>query len=123
MTIRVLDETGHERSRVDAGGTGVADVVGPIVSPDGTRIACAEIRSGDHWRVQVRRLDGTRPDVASDQEFTGAAASLQWSPDGRTVVVNHHFFPGTWLIDANAGTTRQASWTDPGYSAWQRLAP
>ncbi len=68
-------------------------------------------------------LDGSGPDVPSDHEFAGLAASLHWSPDGQTIIVNHHFYPGTWLIDADRGATRQASWTDPGYTAWQRLAP
>ena len=48
---------------------------------------------------------------------------LRWSPDGRTVIVNHHFFPATWLLDPNGGPARLAPWTDPGFSAWQRNSP
>ena len=69
---------------------------------------------------RVRRVSRPHP---TDHEFVGGAASLRWSPDGTLLIVNHHYYPGTWLIDPAGGPVRQAAWTDPGFSAWQRVAP
>ncbi len=122
MRVLVLDADGREVGSIGLDDGTYADHLAPVVSPDGTRIAYA-VASGDLWRVHTAPLDGSGPDVPSDHEFGGLAASLHWSPDGKTIIVNHHYYPGTWLIDVDGGATRQASWTDPGYAAWQRLAP
>ena len=93
----------------------------PAVSPDGTRLAYAEI-SADRWRLHVRPIDGSGTDVTTDHEFLGAGAAFRWSPDGRLLIVNQHYYLETWLIDPDGGPARQASWTDAGYTAWERLA-
>jgi Tol biopolymer transport system component len=121
LHILVLDPTGREVSRISADRIGDS-ALAASVSPDGGRIAYAVIAFDGAWRVHVRPLDGIGPDVTTDHEFEGFAASLRWSPDGELVVVNHHYYPGSWLIDPDGGPARQAGWTDPGYSAWQRLA-
>ena len=122
MRVVVLDSDGREVDRIDAAGATDVDEIGPVVAPDGTRLAYAEV-AGDIWALHVRQLDGTGTDVTTDHEFLGGAAAFRWSPDGRQLIVNHHYFPGTWLVDADTGAVRQADWTDPGYAAWQRLAP
>jgi len=115
--------TGAKANRIgpDSGGL---DAIAPVVSPDGRRIAYAVTGpgDGDHWRIHVTSIDGTGTDLATDHEFVGGAASIRWLPDGKLLIVNHHYFPGTWLVDAGDGSVRQASWTDPGYTSFQRLA-
>ena len=123
MRVLVLDADGQEVGRATLDDTTYVDQFAPVVSPDGTQIAYAGIGAGDSWHVHVRPFDGAGTDVTTDHEFRGPAASMHWSPDGKTIIVNHHFFSGTWFIEADDGATRQASWTDPGYTAWQRLAP
>jgi Tol biopolymer transport system component len=120
--VTVLGADGREIDGFGAGRGGMADAVGPVVSPDGRRVAYAVITPSQSWHVRVRPLDGSGEDVELDEEFVGGAASLRWSPDGRLLVVNHHFYPGTWLLDPDGGPARQASWTDPGFAAWQRTA-
>ena len=122
LRVLVLDADGHEVGQIGLDDGSYADVLAPVVSPDGTRIAYAALAGAD-FRVHVRPLDGAGPEVITDHDFHGPAATLRWSPDGRTIIVNHHFYPGTWLVDPDGGPTRQASWTDPGYSAWQRTSP
>jgi len=123
MRVLVLNADGSQANRIgpDSGGL---DAIAPVVPPDGRRIAYAVTgpADGDHWRIHVRSIDGTGTDLATDHEFVGGAASIRWLPDGKLLIVNHHYFPGTWLVDAGDGSVRQASWTDPGYTSFQRLA-
>lgn len=119
--VVVLDADGAQVAQILPSGTLQADAIAPAISPDGSRIAYAQI-SSDRWRVHVRPIDGSGPDIATDHEFGGAGASLRWSPDGQLLIVNQHYYLETWLIDPDGGPVRQASWTDPGYSVWQRLA-
>ena len=55
-------------------------------------------------------------------EFGGGAASYAWSPDGRSIIVTHHYFKETWLVDVVARTKTKVPWVDPGNPAWQRTA-
>ena len=93
-----------------------------VVSPDGTRVAYASLDDEGLWQARVRALDGTGPVVKTGREFPGAAATLRWSPDGKELIVNHHYYGQTWLLDPAGGSERRASWTDPGYVAYQRVA-
>jgi Tol biopolymer transport system component len=119
--VVVLDADGAQHAQILPSGTLQADTMAPAVSPDGTRLAYAEI-SADRWRLHVRPIDGSGTDVTTDHEFLGAGAAFRWSPDGRLLIVNQHYYLETWLIDPDGGPARQASWTDAGYTAWQRLA-
>jgi Tol biopolymer transport system component len=121
LDILVLDADGRELDRIGAGVIG--DAAGPIVSPDGDRLAYANISAADEtWRVHVRPLGRNGPEVISSQTFCCGASTLRWSPDGKFVVVNQHYYPGTWLVDATSGVAAKANWIDPGYAAFQRLA-
>ena len=122
MRVLVLDADGNEVARVFPRGTAPADALGPVVSPDGSRIAYAAYQPDGNWRIHVRPIDGGQ-DLATDHEFYGGAATFRWAPDGRQIIVNHHFYPGTWLVDPDGGPVRQAAWTDPGFTAWQRTSP
>ena len=93
-----------------------------IVSPDGTKVAYAALDDQGLWQARVRALDGTGPVVKTGPEFEGAAATLRWSPDGKELIVNHHWYGETWLLDPGGGSERRATWTDPGYVAYQRVA-
>ena len=115
---RLLHEFGLDPA--DARFTGT---MAPIVSPDGTKVAYVAIDARGLWQARVRAVDGIGPVTKTGPEYEGAGAIMRWSPDGTALVVNHHYWGQTWLLDPAGGRERQASWTDPGYAAFQRLAP
>jgi len=97
------------------------ETLAPLLSPDGRSVAYADLGAGDHWTLRVARLGESGPPVGV-AEFDGGAASYAWSPDGRTIVVTHHYFRETWLVDIANKTKTKATWFDSGNPAWQRLA-
>ena len=95
----------------------------PVVSPDGRRVAYADMTSDEWWTIRVEPIDGSAPSVETGATFRGIASAFRWSPDGTQLIVTHHYDKDTWLFDADGGPGRQAPWTDPGSNTWQRLAP
>jgi Tol biopolymer transport system component len=121
LDLLILDSQGGPLSRMAAKVS--TDWLSPMVSPGGDRLAYAVIADGEGtWRLHIRPIAGTGPEVTSDL-FNGGASAFRWSPDGKLVVVNQHYYPGTWLVEADSGNTRKAPWTDPGYTSFQRMAP
>jgi Tol biopolymer transport system component len=98
------------------------ETLAPVTSPDGTRIAYADLTSSENWTLRIADVDGGGPALASDATFRGGAATYRWSPDGTTVIVTHHYWMKTYLVDAKTGKMREAAWQNPGYPTWQRLA-
>ena len=102
--------------------TGI-ETLSPLVSPDGQRVAYADLALGDRWTIRVESIDGLGESVETGAAFQGGAAIFRWSPDGKSLIVTHQFHKQTWLFDAAGGPGRRASWDDPGSMAWQRVAP
>jgi Tol biopolymer transport system component len=119
LRVRILaaDGTEHQVIAPDRG----IETMYPEVSPDGRHIAFADMGADQAWRLRVTPIDGSSApfDVA---EFGGGAASYAWSPDGRSIIVTHHYYRETWLVDVDARTKSKVSWVDPGDPAWQRTA-
>lgn len=100
------------------------ETISPVVSPDGKRVAYADIDAGGGmWTIRVEPIDGSAEATEVDLPWGGQAAAFRWSPDGESLIVTHHFFKQTWLFDADGGPGTQMSWTDPGSLTWQRVAP
>ena len=120
LDILVLGAAGELVDRIT---TTSADAMAPLVSPDGSRMAYAIVPNGEGiWELHIRSMNGSGPETTSDRLVEGGASSYRWSPDGTLLVVNQHYYPGTWLVDAATGKARKAQWTDPGYAAFQRMA-
>jgi len=122
LRIRVLSADGAEVETIEP--TTGNGTVSPMISPDGQRIAYADLREPDgEWTLRVQPIDGDSTPVETGATFVGGAAAFRWSPDGESLIVTHHFFKETWLFDADGGPGTRVGWIDPGSNAWQRLAP
>ena len=83
--------------------------LGPILSPDGARMACA-VRRGGQWRMVLDRVESSPWDSILDLSPDGPSAGF--SPDGkhfgyagerkdkRFVVIDEKENPGAWLYGA-----------------------
>jgi Tol biopolymer transport system component len=133
---RILTQAADERGHVKVGilasdGTPLGriepttgdETVSPVVSPDGKRVAYADITGHGPWTLRIEQIDESSDPVETGANFVGQAATFRWSPDGETLIVTHHFDKQTWLFDADGSPGRLATWTDPGSNAWQRVAP
>ena len=100
--------------------TGI-ETLSPLVSPDGQRVAYADLALGDKWTIRVEPIDGLGESVETGAAFEGGAAIFRWSPDGELLIVTHQFHKETWLLTRSAALaaaprgTILAPW--PG-SAW-----
>ena len=94
-----------------------------IISPDGRRVAYADLLEPGKWTVRIEPIDGSAEPFETGAKFDGGAAAFRWSPDGESLIVTHHFYKATWLFDADSGPGQRATWTDAGANAWQRVAP
>jgi len=121
IKVRVLGADGGLLRTIEP--TTGAMTVNPVVSPDGRRVAYADMTDAERWTIRTEALDGSGGSTATDASFPGIAASFRWSPDGRKFIVSHHFYKETWLFDADGGPGQRATWTDPGSNSWQRVAP
>ena len=121
VQIRLLATDGGQIRTVEP--TSGVMTVNPVVSPDGQRVAYADMTSDERWTIRVEPIDGSAESVETGATFVGIAASFSWSPDGTQLIVTHHYYKETWLFDADGGPGQRATWTDPGANAWQRLAP
>jgi Tol biopolymer transport system component len=121
VKVRILASDGTPLGRIEP--TTGDETVSPAVSPDGKRVAYADIRGHGPWTLRIEPVDGSSDPVETGATFEGQAATFRWSPDGETLIVTHHYDKETWLFDADGGDGQRATWTDPGSNAWQRLAP
>ena len=121
LKIRVLGADGELIRTIEP--TSGVQTVSPIVSPDGQRVAYADMTSDENWVIRVEPIDGSSEPVETGASFLGIAAGFRWSPDGNNLMVTHHYFRQTWLFDADGGPGTLMTWTDPGSLTWQRMAP
>jgi hypothetical protein len=129
---------------VNADGTGLRQVgftsgdtvdAYPAWSPDGSRLAFLRFRDGD-WTCVVVRLDDGRV-IPTGPVIPGGLAALDWSPDGRRLLLVLHDADQTAiLLDPDGGPAETVPWQveSPGWwvdraipnaaaaGAWQRLA-
>ena len=119
--VRVLDPDGTVVRTIEP--TSGDETTGAIVSPDGSRIAYADLREPGSWTIRVAPVDGSSDPLDTGARFAGQAAVFRWSPDGTQLIVTHQYYKETWLFDVDGGPGRRATWTDPGSNVWQRVAP
>lgn len=101
--------------------TGV-ETTAPVVSPDGERVAYADMKASEEWTLRIAAIDGKGAPLETQATFRGGAATYRWSPDGKTIIVTHHYWMQTYLVDATTGEMSETPWQNPGYPTWQRLA-
>lgn len=98
---------------------------GPRLSPDGTRVAVLTYLAdgGDRFRVGVGSIDDPHSLVMTGPEFVGMGWTLEWSPDGASLLVMHE--SGRWILDPDGGPAIQKPWTEVvgDGPTWQRIAP
>lgn len=91
---------------------------GPVVSPDGTKVA--------FWNgsVSVARADGTGPFVATGPKPTGTVHWV-WSPDSTKILMypNDSSNSKAYLLDPAGGDWTTVPWTSDSDLDWQRVAP
>jgi Tol biopolymer transport system component len=118
--VVILAPDGSEVTTIEPT-TGI-ETAAPVVSPDGTRIAYADLTSSENWTLRIADVGGAGPTLSTEATFLGGAATYRWSPDGKTIIVTHHYWIETHLVDTATGAMREAPWLNPGYPTWQRLA-
>jgi len=119
LRVRILTADGTQVAQIRP--TLGAETLSPVLSPDGKRIAYADMMSSEYWQIRTVSIDGVSDPVETGAEFGGGAAAFRWSPDGTKIVVTHHYYKHTLMFDARGGPGTELSWVDPGSLAWQRL--
>jgi Tol biopolymer transport system component len=108
--LRPIRDDGREHA--------VKGIVGPVLAPDGRRVAFRALN--DLW---IATLDSSRPParVTDNPYFTTDPA---WSPDGRTLayVSDEAGKPDLWLHDLAAGTHRRLT-NAPGAAVLPAWSP
>ncbi|WP_345711292.1 S9 family peptidase, partial [Kineococcus glutinatus] len=126
--VAIDTATGERRVLADAG-EGGDDLLGPAVSPDGTRVAAVlETRStpqrAPRMRVVVLPLDGSAPvaEVAVGWDLWGAAP--RWSPDSTALFVtaDERGAAPVFRVDVATGAVRRLTGDRGAYSDLQ-VAP
>lgn len=101
-----------------------ADESSAAWSPDGERLAVVR-REGADWSIAIVRADAgsTGMDVGpSWTEQGGDGISVQWSPDGSSLLAHDQGTGRVWSIDPTTGDRRVTLLTQEP-PAWQRLYP
>jgi hypothetical protein len=92
-------------------------------SPDGRHIAAELYTTGDN-RIAVIPATGGTPVLLGPPfpTFTNGAA-IQFSPDGKSLLVTYRFNDTTWLLPIDGSEGRQLDWAVSEEIDWQRRAP
>ena len=89
----------------------------PSVSPDGTRIAYSQLRSGVDYDIWVMKIDGTNPQrLTTDTAYEDHPT---WSPDGTRIAFTRDY--AIYVMDADGANVQRlsaAGTTNDGGPAW-----
>jgi Tol biopolymer transport system component len=101
----------------------------PDWSPDGTRIAILRLfvdsngaKSLDERPVAIVPVDTAGPAIETGPIMSGNNRSVDWSPDGRYLIMRSDDNPQL-LLDPGGGPSTALPWTSRSMPSWQRRAP
>jgi Tol biopolymer transport system component len=97
-------------------------------SPDGRMLLFHYISEGGLVQPMIAPVDETGPALpigpARPAVDGNAQLSQVWSPDGRSIIVNHGRTQETRIVDAaTGGDGTVIPWGQGSFGSWQRLAP
>jgi hypothetical protein len=101
---------------------GVPGDLGPVWSPDGTRLAFERVAGGFYQIATALAFGGPVVDIGPAMPVLTGDAVYQFSPDGTKVIVFYPADRSTWMLDVAGGPGVQLPAT-AGATSWQRLAP
>ncbi len=91
---------------------------GPVVSPDGTKVA--------FWNgsIAVARADGTGTFIKTGPALSNPAPFV-WAPDSSKILMHtgDSSSPNGYLLDPEGGPWTTLPWASDGDIDWQRIAP
>jgi Tol biopolymer transport system component len=93
--VWTYDIAGNALARLTFGSTNFA----PVWSPDGARIAYGTVRGSGEEGIWAKASDGSGREEQLDAQPLGAELPTAWSPDGRSLAVDHLVpSPGVWIL-------------------------
>ena len=93
-----------------------------VWSPDGSVIA-AELFAETDNRVAILPATGGTPVLLGPAFPTFTNTAIQFSPDGKSLLVTYRYSEETWLLPVDGSPGQKVDWAVREEIDWQRLAP
>lgn len=101
---------------------GVAADLGPIWSPDGTRLLFFRVAGSSYHLATAPASGGPVVETGPAMPILTGTPAFQFSPDGTKIIAFYPADHSIWMLDVTGGAGKQLPATI-GATTWQRLAP